>query len=137
MRLNSTMKRIANSSGYYAGYLKRFDSYMRTHTTDAWSRSWIVSGPGRRVLEVGSGCGSECLLLASLRCEVTGIEIHKKRLHAARARQSLLEELCGSPLPCRFLEGSLFDGDLDLGGEPFDIVWMEEARSIISSRASG
>ena len=112
---------------YYAGYLKRFDSYMR-HSYDRRLEPLLNRvQAGTRVLEVGSGCGSECLLLASLRCEVTGIEIHKKRLHAARARQSLLEELCGSPLPCRFLEGSLFDGDLDLGGEPFDIVWMEEA----------
>ena len=112
---------------YYAGYLKRFDFYMR-HSYDRRLEPLLARvRAGTRVLEVGSGCGSECLLLASLRCEVTGIEIHKKRLHAARARQSLLEELFGSPLPCRFLEGSLFDGDLDLGGEPFDIVWMEEA----------
>ena len=112
---------------YYAGYLTRFDSYMR-HSYDRRLRPLLARvRAGTRVLEVGSGCGSECLFLATLGCEVTGIEIHKKRLHTARARQSLLEELCGSSLPCRFLEGSLFDGDLDLGGEPFDIVWMEEA----------
>ena len=112
---------------YYAGYLKRFDSYMR-HSYDRRLEPLLdrVQG-GTRVLEVGSGCGSECLFLASLRCEVTGIEIHKKRLHTARKRQSLLEELCGTPLPCRFLEGSLFDNDLDLGGKRFDVVWMEEA----------
>lgn len=112
---------------YYAGYLKRFDAYMR-HSYDRrleplLARVW----GGTRVLEVGSGCGSECLFLASLGCEVTGIEIHRKRLYTARERQSLLEELRGAPLPCRFVEGSLFDEELDLGGAPFDIVWMEEA----------
>ena len=112
---------------YYGGYLKRFDSYMR-HSYDRRLEPLLNRvQAGTRVLEVGSGCGSESLFLATLGCEVTGIDIHKKRLHAARARQSLLEELRGSPLPCRFLEGSLFDGDLDLGGEPFDLVWMEEA----------
>ena len=112
---------------YYAGYLKHFDSYMR-HSYDRRLEPLVTRvRAGTRVLEVGSGCGSECLFLASLRCEVTGIEIHKKRLHAAKSRQSLLEELQDAPLPCSFVEGSLFDDDLGLGGEPFDVVWMEEA----------
>ena len=75
---------------------------------------------------MGSGCGSESLLLASLGCDVTGLELHRPRLHTARQRQSLLEELHGASLTCRFVEGSLFDDDLDLGGKPFDVVWMEE-----------
>ena len=112
---------------YYAGYLKRFDSYMRNSYDRRLEPLLAQVQAGMRVLEVGSGCGSECLFLASLGCEVTGIEIHRKRLHTARERQSLLENLRGTPLPCRFLEGSLFDNDLDLGGEPFDVVWMEEA----------
>ena len=112
---------------YYAGYLKRFDSYLR-HSYDRRLEPLLARvRAGRRVLEVGSGCGSECLFLAGLGCEVTGIEIHKKRLHTARTRQSLLEEMHGTPLPCRFVEGSLFDDDLDVGDEPFDLVWMEEA----------
>ena len=28
---------------------------------------------------------------------------------------------------CRFVEGSLFDDDLELGSDPFDVVWMEDA----------
>ncbi len=112
---------------YYASYLTRFDSYLR-HSYDRRLEPLLNRVQvGTRVLEVGSGCGSECLFLASLRCEVTGIEIHKKRLHTARNRLSLLEELCDRPLPCRFVEGSLFDDDLDLSSDPFDIVWMEEA----------
>ena len=112
---------------YYAGYLKRFDSYMR-HSYDRRLQPRLTRvRAGTRVVEVGRGCGSKCLFLASRRCEVTGIEISKKRLHAARNRQSLLEELQGAPLSCRFVEGSLFDDDLGLGGEPFDVVWMEEA----------
>ena len=92
---------------YYAGYLKRFDSYMR-HSYDRRLQPLLTRvRAGTRVVEVGSGCGSECLFLAFRRCEVTGIEISKKRLHVARNRQSLLEELQGAPLPCRFVEGLL------------------------------
>ena len=111
---------------YYAGYLKRFDAYMR-HAYDRRLEPLLSRvHPGARVRKVGSGCGSESLLLASFGCDVTGFDLHRQRLQTARQRQSLLEELRGASLTCRFLEGSLFDDDLDLGGEPFDLVWMEE-----------
>ena len=112
---------------YYAGYMKHFDAYMR-HSYDRRLEPLLDRvKAGTRVLEVGSGCGSESLFLAFLGCDVTGLELNGQRLHAACERQSLLEELCGSPLPCRFLRGSLFDRDMDLGDEPFDVVWMEDA----------
>ena len=112
---------------YYAGYIRHFDSYMR-HSYDRRLEPLVSRvQAGTRVLEVGSGRGSECLYLACLGCDVTGLELNGQRHRTARARQSLLEELRGSPLPCRFLQGSLFDDDLDLGGQPFDAVWMEEA----------
>ena len=112
---------------YYAGYMQHFDSYMR-HSYDRRLEPLLNRvQAGARVLEVGSGCGSECLLLACLGSDVTGLELSGRRLHVAQERQSLLEELRGSSLPCRFLHGSLFDEDLDLGGEPFDAVWMEDA----------
>ena len=107
--------------------MNRFDSYIR-HSYDRRLEPLLSRiPPGSRVLKVGCGCGSECLYLASLGHEVTGLDLNKARLHAARERRLLLEELSGRPLPCRFVSGSLFDGDLDLGGETFDIVWMEEA----------
>ena len=112
---------------YYAGYMQRFDPYTR-HSYDRRLEPLLNRvQAGARVLEVGSGCGSECLLLACLGSDVTGLELSGRRLHVAQERQSLLEDLRGSSLPCRFLHGSLFDEDLDLGGEPFDAVWMEDA----------
>ena len=112
---------------YYAGYMKHFDPYMR-HSYDRRLEPLLDRvKAGTRVLEVGSGCGSESLFLACLGCDVTGLELNGQRHRTARARQSLLEELRGSPLPCRFLRGSLFDDDLDLGDQPFEVVWMEEA----------
>ena len=111
---------------YYGRYLKHFDPYMR-HAYDRRLEPLLSRvRPRARVLEVGSGCGSESLLLASLGCDVTGFDLHRQRLDTARQRQSLLEERRGMPLTCRFLEGSLFDDDLDLGSELFDVVWMEE-----------
>ena len=120
---------------YYSGYMRHFDSYMR-HSYDRRLEPLVNRvQAGTRVLEVGSGCGSECLFLACLGCDVTGLELNGQRLHAAQERQSLLEELRGSPLPCRFLHGSLFDEDLDLDGQPFDVVWMEEAFHHIEPRS--
>ena len=118
---------------YYSGYLRRFDSYMRCSYDRRLEPLLSRVQPGTRVLEVGSGCGSECLYLASLECDVIGLELHGKRLHAARERQSLLERLRGASLPCRFVEGSLSDDSLDLGA-PFDLVWMEETFHHIEPR---
>lgn len=111
---------------YYAGYLKRFDPYMRASYDRRLEPLLRHAHPGTRVLEVGSGCGSESLLMALRGCDVTGLELHKQRLHTARQRLALLEDARG-PLSCRFLDGSLFDDDLDLGdAEGFDLIWMEE-----------
>ena len=124
-RLNNNARR--EFERYYAGYIQRFDSYMRRCYDRRLAPLLNRVQAGARVLEMGSGCGSESLLLACLGCDVTGLELNGQRLHAAQERHSLLENLRGSSLPCRFLHGSLFDEDLDLGNEPFDVVWMEDA----------
>ena len=111
---------------YYAGYLKRFDPYMRRAYDRRLEPVLNHACLARRVLEVGSGCGSESLLLATLGCDVTGLELHWKRLCTARRRLSMLETMRGTSVTCRFLEGSLFDEDLDLGADRFDLVWMED-----------
>ena len=75
---------------YYAGYLKRFDSYMR-HSYDRRLEPLLTrvrAGRRARVLEVGSGCGSECLFMASLGCDVTGIEIHNSQEAASCCQES-------------------------------------------------
>jgi len=111
---------------YYAGYLKRFDPYMRRAYDRRLEPILKRARCSTRVLEVGSGCGSESLLLAVLGCDVTGLELHRHRLRTARQRLSVLKTMRGTSLTCRFLEGSLFDDDLDLGAERFDVVWMED-----------
>ena len=125
---------------YYGGYLKRFDFYMR-HAYDRRLEPLVSRvRSGTKVLEVGSGCGTESLLLASIGCDVTGIDLHRQRLHTARQRQTLFEELRGVSMTCRFMEGSLFDDDLELRRESYDVVWMEEVlhhlepRHLVGSR---
>ena len=139
-RLDDDTRRLFER--YYKGYLKRFDAYMR-HAYDRRLEPLLGHvRSGTRVLEVGSGCGTESLLLASLGCDVTGIDLHRMRLHTARQRQSLLEELRGVSVTCRFIEGSLFDDDLELRRESFDVVWMEEVlhhlepRHLVGSRVA-
>ena len=68
---------------YYAGYMKYFDPYMR-HSYDRRLEPLLDRvKAGTRVLEVGSGCGSESLFLACLGCDVTGLELNGQRLYAA------------------------------------------------------
>ena len=48
---------------------------------------------GLKLLEVGSGCGTESLWFSINGANVTSVDIKTDRLATARARQKLLEEL--------------------------------------------
>lgn len=71
---------------------------------------------GIRVLEVGSGCGYQCALLALMGCEVTGVE----RIGAlARWSRNVLGELGVS---ARIVHGDGLDPSLGLGRYPRVLV---------------
>ena len=126
--LGASPEREPAEVGYFDQKTGRFTTLGKT---DLWC--WQM-GARLRWMQDGraawnalqSGCGSESLLLAILGCDVTGLELKRQRLRTARQRLSVLEKMRGTSLACRFLEGSLFDDDLDLGAERFDVVWMED-----------
>lgn len=111
---------------YYRSYLARFSPYMRHHFVDQTREidSLIRAAKRPRVLEIGSGCGTESLWFALLGAEVTGLDIAPGRLAVARARQRWLEGHLQRDVAAHFVETSLFDLE---PAEPFDFVWMEMA----------
>lgn len=122
---------------YYASYGRSFNAYMR-HCYDRRLEPLLaVASPGNRVLEVGSGLGTESLFLACKNCDVVGLELSEKRLTVAEERLALLRALRPDlAVSCRFVLSSLFDDDLDekLGGG-FDLIWLEETFHHLEPRA--
>lgn len=77
-----------------------------------------------RVLDIGCGCGSELLWLASrYKADVLGIDLKQERLEVANARAEILEQLTGNKLNCSFQQENLLGLD-STGG--FDVVWTQQ-----------
>lgn len=118
---------------YYASYLKNFSPYMKHHfaeqTREICSEIRKMKQP--RLLEVGSGCGTESLWFALLGARVTSIDLRRDRLAVAQARKDWLEQKLGRVLDVQFVEASIFDFHSD---KSFDLIWMEQAYHHIEPR---
>lgn len=73
-----------------------------------------------RVLEVGSGFGTELLYLALQGVEVKGIEVNSEWVNISRKRQKILEEEVG-PVPAEVIHVNI----MELDGQ-YDVIWMKE-----------
>jgi len=83
----------------------------------------VRARPGLKVLEVGTGCGTEALWLAVNGADVTSIDVAPHYTALAERRREVLQEALGRPLACRFRTCPV----LDLAGTgEFDLVWMEQ-----------
>ena len=84
-------------------------------------------GPCPRVLDAGSGSGSDALLFALAGADVLGLDLRADRVATAQARISYYQR-GKADLAVRFSARNL----LRLEGEgPFDLIWVNEAISHI------
>jgi ubiquinone/menaquinone biosynthesis C-methylase UbiE len=84
---------------------------------------------GWRVLDVGSGLGGPCRLLAAeYGCDVTGIDLTAEYVRTA----TLLSELVGLNNNTRFITGSALD--LPFADNSFDMVWTQHVQMNISDK---
>jgi len=109
--------------GHYGSYKTHFPPRMRDLYATQTRELMALVSPGCRMLEVGSGCGTESLWAAMHGARVVGVDIRADRVAVARARQAVLERALGRTLDCRFEVRSLFD----VAGERFDVLWLEQA----------
>lgn len=85
--------------------------------------------PGLRVLDVGSGLGGSARFLASeYRCHVTGIDLTREYVNAARA----LADLVGLGGEVEFRQANALD--LPFADASFDVVWTEHAQMNIEDK---
>jgi 2-polyprenyl-3-methyl-5-hydroxy-6-metoxy-1,4-benzoquinol methylase len=108
---------------HYGSYKAHFPPRMRELYATQTRELMALLTPGCRMLEVGSGCGTESLWAAMHGARVTGIDIRQDRVAVARARQDVLEQALGRTLDCRFEVRSL----LDVEPVRYDVLWLEQA----------
>jgi len=77
-----------------------------------------------RVLEIGSGKGTEALWLAWQGANITGIEFQDTNFSIAEARLQILNSYRTQELDCRFKNCSIVDFQDKQG---FDVIWLEQA----------
>ena len=84
----------------------------------------IRKGKIKKILDIGSGCGTESIFFSSLGCRVLGVDLSEERISCAEERKTYHEKLLGRKLDLDFKTGSLFDMD---NSENFDAIWLLEA----------
>ncbi len=82
-----------------------------------------------RILDAGSGYGTESLLFALLGYDVVGVELVAKRAALARARTPFFESKCSSPLRLDFVNANILSHLQKC--EDVDVIWAMEAISHI------
>lgn len=82
-----------------------------------------------RVLDAGSGYGSESLLFSMLGKRVVGVELVPVRVELARSRVAFFQSVCEFPLNIEFVNANVlrFLGT----SQAFDVIWAMEAVSHI------
>jgi len=85
-----------------------------------------------RVLEIGSGKGTEALWLAWQGANVTGIEFLDENFLIAEARLQILNSYRSQEMTCRFENCSIVEFQDKQG---FDVIWLEQAFHHIEPRA--
>ena len=117
---------------YYKNYRKNFNPYIRYHYENQSKEivGAIKKTPNLKLLDIGSGCGSESLYFAYLGAEVTAIDITLERLSVAIARKKVLHDL-NIYLKLDYVHSSIFD----FSGT-FNFIWLEQTFHHIEPRES-
>jgi len=114
----------ATLSAYYTNFLQNdreyyADSYNLVHREVS---EILAKQPDLRILDIGSGCGTESIFFAHFSKYVKGIDVNQNRLNCARERlekhfPDLVDNL-------KFQYKSILDIDEK---EKFDLIWMNQA----------
>lgn len=119
---------------YYRNYYNNFSSFLGENYDIRLEEAIDLirsKGGNLKVLDIGTGCGSEALYFANLGCDVLGIDLEKKRLDVANSRKRMIEENTGEKLDCEFQLKSVFDLDQE---KKFDLIWIMETFHHIEPR---
>ncbi|WP_020560788.1 class I SAM-dependent methyltransferase [Thiofilum flexile] len=119
---------------YYQSYIKKFHKHTKKHYRSQTIEITNYIKSDTKILEIGSGCGTESLWFALNGADITSIDINPERIEVAKARKKILEDILQKKLKVEFKLCSAFDLDIEGMHHNFDIIWMEQAFHHIEPR---
>lgn len=119
---------------YYNSYIKNFYAHTKKNYNSQTIEIMKRIKSDTRILEIGSGCGTESLWFALNGANVTSIDVNQERIEVAKARKKILENISQRKLEVEFKFCSIFDLNIKDVNNSFDIIWMEQAFHHIEPR---
>ncbi len=87
-----------------------------------------------KILDIGTGCGTEAIWFAMNNAVVTSIDIKTNRLDVALERKEILENQFNLKLDLKLINLDFFEFYEKCDHEIFDVIWMEQAYHHIEPR---
>lgn len=131
--LNSAQQKILRR--YYKNYLDNFSQYKKDNYNkrfdDIIKIISLNEAKKLKVLDIGSGCGTESLFFSMKGCDVKGIDLDHARTEVAKKRKEILERKLNEKLNCDFKIQSIFNLKQK---KFFDVIWIMETFHHIEPR---
>jgi len=123
-------------SRYYSSSINNFDKYTSKNYEEQTIEvtEIIQKNESLKILDVGTGCGTEAIWFALNKARVTSIDVKTKRLKVALARKNFLEDKFSLKLDLEFLNSDFFEFHKNYDSELFDVIWLEQAYHHIEPR---
>ena len=121
---------------YYSSSIKNFDKYTSKNLEEQSKEigEHINKNKNLKILDIGTGCGTEALWFAMNNARVTSIDVKPKRLRVAEERKQFLEEKFCLKLDLKFFVSDFFKFHKKYNSEPFDVIWLEQSYHHIEPR---
>tara|TARA_B110000444_G_scaffold59737_1_gene55622 strand:+ start:462 stop:1271 length:810 start_codon:yes stop_codon:yes gene_type:complete len=108
---------------YYFSYLKNGKYWLENNELNYKEIYQLIKELGNpKILDAGSGCGSESITFGILGAEVLGVEIKKDRLDIVNKRKRLFSKKYDKEINVKFELKNIFE----VNGK-FDIIWLNQA----------
>lgn len=123
-------------SRYYSSSIKNFDKYTSKHLEQQSKEivEHINKNKNLKILEIGTGCGTEALWFAMNNARVTSIDVKPRRLRVAEERKQFLEDKFCLKLDLEFFISDFFKFHKKYNYELFDVIWLEQSYHHIEPR---
>lgn len=108
---------------YYFSYLKNGSYWLENNELNYKEIYQLIKHLANpKILDAGSGCGSESITFGLLGADVLGVEIKKNRLDVANKRKHIFNKKYNKEINVNFELKNIFE----VSGK-FDIIWLNQA----------